>query len=389
MRRGIFATGLVAALLLGGCTSTKRGTADDGTSGAVPGGDAPGAPVAGGGAVVGGDRDGDGVIDTLDRFPDDASRFTAYSAVALRGLSSRFTMPLALNERRDVVGISDDPSGTTAGVYWSLAGGTATPPVALRPLPGNANSAAYDVSEDRIAVGESDQAGSTVAVIWTAPGGSPTALPLGVLAPPAVAYAIHGARIVGEATTAAGNLVAVLWSSTSADAVSLGTLPGGTSSAAYATAGDWVVGESSDRDGNKRGAVWSLSGAAAGSPRPLAPLAGHVTSVAYGVNAKGQIVGESQGPGGTHAVAWSLDAGGTPSAPVDLGAGGANAISQLGRIAGGRGTPARASVWASYDVAIADVIPLDAAEAGTSYALDEFGTVVGSAGPRGFAAMPY
>jgi uncharacterized membrane protein len=330
------------------------------------------------------------VTDTLDRFPDDAARFTAYAAVALQGLASRFTTPLALNERRDVVGISDDPSGATTGVYWSLAGGTATPPVALKPLPGNTNSAAYDVSEDRVAVGESDLAGSSVAVAWTTIDGSPTALPLGALTPPAAAYAIQGARIAGEATTPAGNLVAVVWSSAIAPAVSLGTLPGGTSSSAYAMAGDWVVGESSDRDGNKRGAVWSLSGAAAGSPQPLPPLAGHVASVAYGVNARGQIVGESQGPGGgTNAVAWSLDALGVPGAPVDLGPGGANSISQLGRIAGGRGTPARASIWASYDVAIADPILGDAAALGAGYALDELGTVVGSTGASGFAAIPY
>jgi uncharacterized membrane protein len=331
------------------------------------------------------------VTDALDRFPDDGARFTAYAAVALPGLSTRFTMPLALNERRDVVGISDDPSGATTGVYWSLAGGAATPPVALKPLPGNANSAAYDVSDDRVAVGESDLAGSTVAVAWMAPDASPTELRLGALAPPAVAYAIHGGRIAGEATTAAGALVAVLWSSATAEAVVLGALPGGTSSAAYAMAGDWVVGESTDGDGNKRGAVWSIAGAgAAGAPRSLAPLPGHVASVAYGVNADGRIVGESHGPGGaSHAVAWSLDGLGVPGAPTDLGAGGANAISQRGRIAGARGTPTRASIWASYDLAIADAVLGDAAGSGTSYALDELGTIVGSTGASGFAALPY
>jgi hypothetical protein len=388
----------VAALLVAGCGSRRGGGAGDPSGsappGADPGGGAGGAGAGDAGGGSGGDppalvdRDGDGIVDERDAFPDDPARFAAFSALPLDGLSNLFSAPLAVNGAGEIVGVSDTGGGAVNGAYWSLAATSAAPALPLRPLPGNAHSVAYAISPAGVAVGESELGDSSVAVAWTSPAATPVELPLGGLLPPAVAHAIDGRGAAGQATTPSGQRMAVLWSRLDAGALPLGTLPGGDSSAAYALAGEWVVGESTDRDGRTRGAVWLLlEGGVAGFPQPLEPLPGHVASVALGVDARGRIVGESEaGSGETHAVAWVIDAHGAPGAPIDLGPGTASAISSSGHVAGARGlAPA---LWGAPDLAVADALLEDPETLGVAHALNEARVVVGRVGDRGFVALP-
>jgi len=53
-------------------------------------------------------------------------------------------------------------------------------------------------------------------------------------------------------------------------------------------------------------------------PVPLAPLGGHLSSDGFKINDAGIIVGRSQGNGCSVAVAWSVDAQGVVSAPIEL-----------------------------------------------------------------------
>jgi hypothetical protein len=235
-------------------------------------------------------------------------------------------------------------------------------------------------------VGESERGAEYVAVIWEPGAVLPIDLRLGGFSSPSAAYGISGARIVGEAGQGAGS-VAVLWADLDAVPVELPSL-GGDRSAAYAIAGSLVVGESTVTDGGaSRGAVWALDSAGnAGPPVALAPLAGHVSSIALGVDASGRIVGESEsGAGVVHAVSWTVAA---PDAPLDLGSGSAQGVNAGGRIAGHGGQPVGPIVWDVRNPSLLEGVLVDPFLFSQGYALNGGNVVVGVLDDGAFAAVP-
>ena len=95
-------------------------------------------------------------------------------------------------------------------------------------------------------------------------------------------------------------------------------------------------------------AARAFTGTRAGAVRELPPLAGDITSAAYGMNNLGQVVGLSGGAEGERAVRW--EANGTPTAlpgsQSSFGSRGSS-INERGDIAGVIGTPSgpRPVLW--------------------------------------------
>jgi adhesin/invasin len=333
------------------------------------------------------DPDGDGIPKGEDAFPDDPNRFAVYATVALPGLGGTFAAATAVNAGNVVVGLSEDGTGLLTGARWTVSGTSATPGVQLQPLPGNAYSAAYAVDASGTAVGESERGAEYVPVLW-GPGASiPIDLRLGGFASPGAAYGVSGGRIVGEATQGAGS-AALLWSDVDATPVQLASL-GGDRSAAYAIAGSFVVGESTlaGPAGASVGAIWTLDASGnPGAPVALAPLAGHVSSVALAVDAAGRVVGESESATGqVHAVSWTVAA---PGAPVDLGTGSAQGVNAGGRVAGYAGLPVGPMVWDVRNPGLAEGVLEDPFLFSQAYGLNGANVVVGVLDGGAFAAVP-
>jgi probable HAF family extracellular repeat protein len=346
---------------------------------------------SGGGGRSNPDRDGDGIPNIDDAFPDDPNRFASFATVLLARLANgMFGAAVAVNGDNQVVGVSDDGTGAIKAVKWTVSGTTASDPAQLNPIAGNDYSAAYGLSDDGVAVGESQKLDglveNIVAVVWPAGASDPTELSLDGFAPPAAAYGIRGGRIVGEVTSA-GQTVAVTWNSTAATPVLLGTLGGDTSSAYFIGNGGRIVGESVTAAGASRGALWVLdAGGNPTAPVALEPLPGHVASIALSVNDAGQIVGESESASGeVHAVTWTADA---PASPVDLGAGSAGGINESDRIAGYLGTPTQPRVWDSRNTSVADAVLTGTFDFAQAYGLNDLNVIVGLADDRGFVAIP-
>jgi hypothetical protein len=336
------------------------------------------------------DRDGDGVPNGEDAFPDDPQRFSRYTTLLLDGLAGgTFGAAAGINAANEVVGLSQDQAGTLTAVKWTVTGSSASAASPLASLVTGGYGAAYAINEEGVAVGESQRGSSIVAVTWPTGTTAPTELSRAGFEAPSAAYGIAGTRVVGEASRE-GNAVAVLWASASEVPVALGTL-GGPTSAAYAINGaGLVVGESVDASGEARGALWKLDAAGVPSaPVALAPLDGHVASVALGVNAAGEIAGESESAAGeVHAVLWKLDAAGAPGAPIDLGVGSATGINASSRVAGYRAEPSQASAWDGRNTSMAESIVTGSFTSTQAYDLNDSHTVVGRAEARGFVAVP-
>jgi hypothetical protein len=333
------------------------------------------------------DPDGDGVPNREDGFPQDPNRFEAWATVLLPGLGGSFAAATAVNAGNVIVGLSEDGAGGLSGAIWSVSGTTASAGVALEPLAGNVYSAAYAIDASGAAVGESEQGAAYVPVLWAPGATTPTALSLGGFGSPSAAYGISGGRVVGEATSGTAT-VAVLWADAGATPIALASL-GGDRSAAYAVAGPYVVGESTlaGPGAASVGAVWTLDGSGSpGAPVALAPLAGHVSSIALGVDAAGRIVGESESATGeVHAVRWAVTA---PQAPVDLGIGSAQGVNAGGRVAGHGGVPVGPLVWDVRNPALVEGVLEDPFLFGQAYGLNGADVVVGSLDGGAFAAVP-
>ncbi|MDO3378366.1 hypothetical protein [Geoalkalibacter halelectricus] len=295
-------------------------------------------------AVV--DRDGDGIPNVDDAFPDDPLRFAAFESDTD---TDPFSVVVAVAENgNSVLGGQSDLVGNTL-----LAQRLTFDPVTeivtqatLNPIGGvaanqnRAYSAVYGVNADGLAVGESSLLDSDVLnfvpVFWAADSVDATRLPLtqteGEIIPPAEeggepeiietvttftngsAYGVNTAgQIVGEIMTDNG-LMAVLWQpdaeavSGYAEPVTLSSLmENGSATAHYINADGLVVGEAMTSDG-MRAALWTVSAAGSqqGDAIDLGTLSiNHVASSAYGVDSLGRIVGESvTGTGIVHAALW-------------------------------------------------------------------------------------
>ena len=340
------------------------------------------------------DIDGDGIPNTADAFPSDATRFAAQTTVLLAGITGgTFSAAMAINNSNQVIGLAENSAAEVKGVRWivNTAGGTASPPVTLEPLTGNTYSAAYGINDAGITVGESNNGGETVAAFWPAGGTSAAVLSLAGFAAPAAAYEINNAgQVVGEVTVGAVNR-AVLWNGTAAVPADLGTLAGGTYSAAYSiNDSGLVVGEANNSTGQNRAVAWLVSpqGAITAGPVDLGTLDGHVASFALGVDAAGRVVGESETAAGeSRATLWTINPQTLAvTARTDLGSGGAHAINGADRIAGYLGTPSLASVWDTRNLNLANNVQTGATFS-QAFGLNDDNLVVGLSGTQGFVTM--
>lgn len=353
------------------------------------------------------DIDGDGVPNTEDAFPNDATKFASFTTRQISGITgSTFSAAVDINGTRQVVGMSDTgASQELRAVLWNVAAdGTPSPTIELNPLGGNAYSAAYGINDTGITVGESSDNTDTVAVFWSSGSQNPTKLQLLAATGPSAAFKISNTgRIVGEALNGSAKSVAVLWNTATSAPLELPRLSGGTTSAAYFITADGtrIVGESENSGGSMRGVVWQVAtNGTVGNPTELGILPGHVTSVALGMNAAGQIVGESESASGeVHAVIWTEGIlGGLFGYNVkDMGPAGArssaSAINDTSRIAGWMDAPASAaSLWHALN-ALNVATPLSNAifaqgVVSQAYGINSGGYVVGMSQDRAFVAVP-
>lgn len=323
-----------------------------------------------------------------------------FATVPLAGIGGTFGAAVAVNSGAaavKAVGQADNAALQTMGVRWDVnpVAKTAAAPVQLPPLGAGTFSAAYAVNNAGVSVGEADDGVSIVAASWSVDAVPVvTALPTaaGIVAPSA-AYGINTAgQIVGEATLG-GALHAVLWNDSAAAPVDLGLLVGGTFSAAYfiSDAGI-VVGEADDATGNSMAVAWRVSpiGGITAGPVVIAPLTGHVSSIALAVDAAGRVVGESEDATGViHAAMWTINTTTLAPAPgTDLGAGGsASMINSVSRIAGQLGTPALAKVWqVGFPASPGNV--LIGAGPSQAFGINNTNVVVGADGANAFVAFP-
>ena len=364
----------------------------------------------GGGGGGNSDRDGDGIPNDQDSFPDDTTKFAAFTNVSLPGLQGMtFSSAMAINDAGLIVGTSNDVQGDIHGVFWTSS--TATSPTRLEfpAHPGGEFGAAFGVNTTGDVVGETNNAvGGRDAIFWLGTTGTPSAaspLPLPPIAGAqyTAAYDINDSkRIVGESQSASVNK-AVTWTLTVAGTtvtpsqpMVLGEPVGATGSSAYAIGdNNRIVGEHTLASGAVNGILWTLSadGTTVASMIPLPPLTGDTESVAYGINADGRIVGESTSAAGvTRSVTWTVS--GTTATPVALGTtaeGNALAINNSGRMAGWTaptaGGEANASVWDDLNLTKFDSV-VAAAGFSQGFGINNGGSIVGMTGNVAFVAVP-
>jgi hypothetical protein len=377
----ILAALAACTLVLAACGGSRPGA----TTGDPGGGGDPGGDPGGGGNPD--DRDGDGVPNGADAFPDDPTRFAKQGAVLLPRLSSGlFAGATAVNDAGVVAGFSDDATGGTKAARWTVSGAFASGATELLPLAGGGYSAAFGVDANGDVVGESEKfdalTPTTVAVLWPSGTDVPVELRLGSVDPPAVALAVQGGRIVGSAMRGVAR-EAVYWPRADADPIPLG---GGTS-AAHAIAGNWIVGERTSSSGT-RGALWFIDGGSPDSARNLDPLPGDVASRAFSVDGAGVVVGESESASGAvRAVRWTVDATGDAGPPQAIGAGTANAVAGVRVVGRGPGTTA-AVLWDARSPTLVEALLEGAFGFGSALAVNAGGLAVGIADGQGFVSVP-
>jgi probable HAF family extracellular repeat protein len=388
--------GLVTALAFalpgcggGGGSDGGGGTAGDGTGGGGTVDD----PTA--------DNDSDAIPNGEDVFPNDDTRFAAFTRILLDTLDGVFSTGVDINDNDQVVGLADDGTSIKA-VRWNVdaTAGTASAPAVLAPIGENDYSAAYGNNDTGVAVGESEKDGSAfVAVLWGAGETTPAELSLsGGFGPTSAAYAINNdGQIVGEAQTDSG-LVAVLWNAGGADPVSLGTLGGAFSAAYHISDNGLIVGEAELENGNTSAVVWRVdaTGAITHGPIALGTAGGDfVSSVAFGVDNFGRVSGESEtADGEIHATLWTLDPATLAASEIaDLGLAGADssayAVNEAGRIAGwdDRDGVSLASIWDTRNTSLIDLI-LEEGSFSQAYGLNEENLTVGVSAGQAFVAVP-
>ncbi len=376
--------------VLAGCGSGGGG--DDNSI--IGGGDGPG------GGQTNTDRDDDGIPNVDDAFPDDSTRFAAFTRIVLDSLDGFFSTGIAVNENDQVVGMADDGTAVKA-VRWEVdaSAGTAEAPVVLNPLDDNDYSAAYGNNDQGAAVGESEKGEDFVAVLWASGSSTPAELSLsGGFVEPSAAYSINnGDQIVGEANSGSGR-EAVLWNGEVADPVSLGTLGGDFSAAYFINDGGLIVGESEAPDGSTLAVVWMVDSNGQITDGPIAlgnPGTNFVSGIAFGVDNFGRVVGEAETAGGeAHAVLWVLDPTTLmPSEIIDLGISGQNgsayAVNDSGRMAGwaDRSGASTASAWDFRNPSLIESI-LGGDGFSQAYGINEGDLTVGISDGQAFVAVP-
>lgn len=322
-----------------------------------------------------------------------------FNMVELAGFGGDFSAGVAINDAGLAVGFAHDGiSGSVKGAKWTV---TDAAPLAteLSPLTGNLYSAAYGVNSTGIAVGESGDTvaavpdANTVAVYWPSGTVVPTELSTTGLfvGGASAAFAVNDTgEIVGEAVADAdGNTVAVYWADIGAAPLSLGNLNGGSFSSAYFIGADGrIVGEAQNGPSGQAQAVVWLPAVGVGyqAPVALSAVANQSSSVAFGVDLNGRIVGEAELTSGVvQGVIWSANG----SVASSLGANTSiQAINDVNRVVGYTAALSgndRAAFWNTANFADFQNLSTLFSHA---YGLNDSNQIVGFAGNRAVAAVP-
>ncbi len=300
------------------------------------GGGGGGGGSAGPPPLVSNDRDGDGIPDDQDAFPDDPALFSAYGMPAMLSnpAGGNFAVAVAINDDSVAIGMADTPANVYKAVRWEVGKGIAElNSDVLNGLDDN-YSAAYGINDAGLTAGESSSGTAIVPVVWTPGASIPAALPLlpsgGANG---AAYSVNTAgQVVGEAQNGSGNQVAVFWPGVAALPIVLDGLGGAVSAAYYLNDASEAVGEAEDTAGIRQAVIWDVgTGSVTALPMLHSDDAG---AVALSINTAGQIVGELElADGSRTAVLWQPDVTGRYTA-VDLGGSSAAAINDFNRIVG-------------------------------------------------------
>ncbi len=238
-----------------------------------------------------------------------------YEARSLGTLGGENSFGNGMNERGDVIGGADLPSGLTHAFLWRAGQGMQD----LGTL-GGSQSFATDVNDMGDVVGGSDKTGDKVgrAFLWSEARGMRN---LGTLGGPqgSEAIAINNRReIVGGATVPSGKTRAFLWRPRQGMR-SLGTLGGPESEAFDINDATQVVGTSLTKSGEAHAFLWS----AARGMEDLGTLGGS-NSEGRGLSQTGEVVGFSEVPdvGRVEAFLWTRAGGmkslGSLGGPVSM-----------------------------------------------------------------------
>lgn len=299
--------------------------------------------------------------------------------------SDTFSGGVDVNERGEDVGWSGDGTQLN-GFLWTSRDGM----ISVGSLGGNRTSADGINNHGQVVGLSENGVGHPRAFLWTLADGMRD---LGTLGGDwSQAYGINEkGQVVGVSGDSLGQSRAFLW--TEADGmVDLGTLGGG-ESVAYTIGGQGqIVGRSKTAAGDWRAFLWTAQDGMVN----LGSLGGG--SAAYGVNSRGQVVGESCLSGGfdpaqlectdgslAHAFLWTAQDG-----MVDLGTLGgawswAAGINNRGQVSGtsvnASGQP-RAFLWTAAD-GMVNLGTLHGIGQSTGAWINELGQVVGSSGEPG------
>ena len=329
-----------------------------------------GAGGGGGGGGTGGvDSDNDGIPDANDAFPNDATRFAAFTETQLTTPAANFSAAVAVSNAVNgvvtVVGLRDIPAtGAVVATAWDVdvATGAAGAAVDLQPLAGESFSAAYDINDSGFAAGESSaNAGlDFVAVLWAPGSTTPSQLPALSAGNWSAAYSVaNTGHTAGEAEDAGGIDRAVIWPMGTAAPVMLTDTLGSLASSAYDINGSgMIVGEVTDSTGVIHAALWMVDtdGVETGfTDLGTALSLGGVSAIAL-KSKSGTVVGEYEdAAGNAHAVEWTVDAAGALVATSNLGAAGSESSASavggtrtVGWIVSGADTVA--SLWDSRTI---------------------------------------
>jgi hypothetical protein len=363
------------------------------------------------------DRDGDGVPDSEDAFPDDRNRFAAFGTpVELQPFAGgNFSLAVSVNNNDEVVGQADGATGRKAALWAPAAGNAYSAPEVLAALPEappDALTAAYAINDQRQAAGEAEGAtpNQFTAVVWNPGAAAPVALPGAAAGLSSAAYSINNNGFVaGEVEKETGLSVGALWTVTTGGQVNGPTeLPGlsGNVGAAYFVDNNGrLVGEATDATGRSHAMLWTVreGGAVTAEDLSKRSLEGTISTVAFGINAEGNVVGETEFADGTvRATLWKVDSGGSVTEVLDMGRAGVDstllAINKDNKMVGWKRTGtavtsvAEASAW---DIRFRDRTQADPVlSAGFSQGMDlnDSGRVVGllqgTLGDRGFVVTP-
>ena len=279
-------------------------------------------------------------------------------SLAALGLAAQAAAPdfvaWDLGGRAPAAAFGINPAGRTAGsvtpgefpraVVWPDAGDA---PIELPMLDGTNWSRAFGINARGQIVGQAQDRPvsgpvQVFAVFWASVDDVPVELADGTLA---VAVNDVG-QIAGTLRTGTGELHAAFWPDSMNDPIDLGTLGGASSSTADMNDSGQLVGRARDADGALRAAFWAGPGV---TPIDLGAPAGALGASANGINERGWIAGWAETEAGErHACVWMSASG----PPTDLGTFGssisfARGLNARGQIVGDSGpsSASRPVVW--------------------------------------------